>query len=110
MVQHEESIQSVVTVRGPGRILVGTWLTVVFATAYEIVPASFLPLLRSELVVGAVAGSFVISAVYFIQVVIGLPIGFGLDEVDTRTAIVTASLVLVVAGVWGWYASEQLRY
>ena len=71
------------------------------ANAYLIAPASVLPVLMSELGIGAAAASWVVSVVFGIQILATVPVGFGLDRYDTRQFVGAATLALVAAGVWG---------
>lgn len=86
----------------------GRWLLVVelfalsaLANAYLIAPASVLPVVMSELAIGAAAASWIVSVVFGIQILATVPVGFGLDRYDTRRFAAAATLAIVAAGVWG---------
>lgn len=77
------------------------------ANAYLIVPASILPVVMSELSIGAAAASWIVSVVFGIQILATLPVGFGLDRYDTRLFVAAATLALAAAGVWGVVAAAS---
>lgn len=72
--------------------------------AYLIAPASVLPVVMTQLGVTPTEAGWVISAMFGIQAVASIPAGLSLDRLDNRIAITGASLVLAVAGLWGWYS------
>ena len=80
------------------------------AGAYEIAPASVLPLVRSSLGVGETAASWLVSVMYLTAVVASVPVGVALDRVRVRHAVAVATLSLLVAGAWGWVAATAGAY
>jgi predicted MFS family arabinose efflux permease len=80
------------------------------AGAYEIAPASVLPLVRGSLGVGPTAASWLVSVMYLTAVVASVPVGVALDRVRVRRAVAVAALALLVAGAWGWAAATAGAY
>lgn len=91
-------------------MLGGLWLVVAGAGAYEIVPASVAPLMRDAVGIGPTAANAVVSVMFAVAVVGSIPIGIGVDRVDTRRAMLAAVAALVVAGAWGWFAARSGEY
>jgi predicted MFS family arabinose efflux permease len=80
------------------------------AGAYEIAPASVLPLVRESLAVGPTAASWLVSVMYLTAVVASVPVGVALDRVSVRKAVAAAGVALLVAGAWGWLAAVAGAY
>jgi predicted MFS family arabinose efflux permease len=80
------------------------------AGAYEIAPASVLPLVRKSLAVGPTAAGWLVSVMYLTAVVASVPVGVALDRVSVRVAVAVAALALLVAGAWGWLAAAAGAY
>ena len=78
--------------------------------AYEIVPASVTPLLRSSLGVGDAEAGLVVGVMFGTAVVASLPVGVVLDRTNSRHAVAAAIGLLLVAGVWGWQAARAGDY
>ncbi len=78
--------------------------------AYEIVPASVTPLLRSSLGIGDAEAGLIVGAMFGTAVVASLPVGVVLDRTNSRHAVAAAIGLLLVAGVWGWWAAEAGAY
>ena len=91
-------------------MLAGLWLVGAGAGAYEIVPASVAPLIRESMGVGPTAASGLVSVMFAVAVVGSIPIGIGVDRVDTRRAMVAAVGLLVAAGAWGVVAAGAGDY
>lgn len=92
--------------RGWG-LVAGLFVLSVAAAAYEIAPASVIPLVRESLGVGPTAASGLVSIMYATAVLTSLPLGVVLDRISARRAVTAAGLFLLAAGVWGWVAAES---
>jgi nitrate/nitrite transporter NarK len=79
--------------------------------AYELVPASVTPLVRSSLGVSAAEAGLLVSVMFGTAVVASLPVGIVLDRTNSRVVVAVAVGALLFAGVWGWAAasSESFR-
>ena len=82
------------------------WLATVFVVAYEIVPASVLPLVRTDLGVDAATGSWIVSAILLSMAIFSLPAGVVLDRVDERRAIGVAAIAFFATTIWAWLAGS----
>ncbi|USZ73587.1 MFS transporter [Natronosalvus halobius] len=81
-----------------------------FVAAYQIAPASLLPVIMGRLSIGPTAASWVMSVLFLSMAVGAIPIGMVLDGVDNRNALLASSAWLFVASVWGWYAAGTGGY
>ena len=97
------------TVRTVG-LVAGLFVLSAAAAAYEIAPASVIPLVSDSLGVGPTAASGLVSVMYATAVVTSLPLGFALDRIGARRAVGVAGLCLIVAGAWGWAAASDGAY
>lgn len=88
----------------------GLFLLSTAAAAYEIAPASVLPLVRETLAVDRTAASSLVSVMYATAVLASIPVGVALDRIHVRTAVVGAGVALLVAGAWGWFAAIAGAY
>jgi predicted MFS family arabinose efflux permease len=91
-------------------LVAGVFLLSIAAGAYEIAPASVLPLVRSSLGIGATAAGWLVSVMYLTAVVASVPVGIALDRVSVRRAVAAAGVALLVAGAWGWAAAVAGAY
>ncbi|WP_115864871.1 MFS transporter [Halorussus litoreus] len=91
-------------------LVAGVFTLSTAAAAYEIAPASVLPLARDSLGVGRTAAGWLVSVMYASSVIGSIPVGIALDRVSVRKAIVVAGLALLVAGAWGWVAASAGTY
>ncbi|MEF8851796.1 MAG: MFS transporter [Haloarculaceae archaeon] len=91
-------------------VAVTLWLAFLFLTAYEIAPASFLPLVREGLDVGPAAASWLVSALLLAMAVFSIPAGIVLDRVDNRRAIFLSITVLLLSTIWAWRAGRDGGY
>ncbi|USZ69986.1 MFS transporter (plasmid) [Halorussus salilacus] len=91
-------------------LVAGLFVLSTAAGAYEIAPASVLPLVRESLGVGATAAGWLVSVMYLTAVVASVPVGAALDRVSVRRAVAAAALALLVAGGWGWAAAVAGAY
>lgn len=94
----------------PVLLLASLWLVAVCATAYQIVPASFLQLAMGDLGIGAAAASWLVSASLAAQAVGNLPIGIVIDRTSNRLILTLAAVVVLVSGVAAWQASLAGSY
>ncbi|PSQ02519.1 MFS transporter [Halobacteriales archaeon QS_5_70_17] len=78
--------------------------------AYELVPASVTPLIRSSLGIGPSAAGLLVGVMFGTAVMTSLPAGIALDRTDSRYAAAAAVGALLVAGVWGWWAASTGAY
>jgi nitrate/nitrite transporter NarK len=86
-------------------LLVGASIMSVSLGAYELAPASVTTLIRQSLDIGPSAAGLIVSVMFGTAVVASIPVGVVLDRTNSRHAIAVAVGLLLVAGVWGWYAA-----
>ena len=91
-------------------LVAGLFLLSAAAGAYEIAPASVLPLVRESLGIGPTAAGWLVSVMYLTAVVASVPVGVVLDRVSVRRAVAAAGVALLVAGAWGWFAAVAGAY
>ncbi|PSP72112.1 MFS transporter [Halobacteriales archaeon QS_3_64_16] len=91
-------------------LVAGLFLLSTAAAAYEIAPASVLPVVRGALDIGPTAAGWLVSVMYATAVLASVPVGFLLDRVSVRRAVTVGGGALLVAGVWGWYAATLGAY
>jgi predicted MFS family arabinose efflux permease len=91
-------------------LLVGFFVLSTAAAAYEIAPASVLPLIQTSLGLEASTAGWLVSVMYATAVVTSVPVGVVLDRFSVRWVTVSGTVALVVAGVWGWYAATAGAY
>ncbi len=91
-------------------LLVGFFLLSTAAAAYEIAPASVLPVIQRSLGIEASTAGWLVSIMYATAAVTSVPAGVVLDRFPVRRVIVSGTVALVVAGVWGWYAATAGAY
>ena len=87
-------------------LLAGASLMAVASAAFEIVPASVTPLVRSSLGVGPSRAGLLVSVMFGTVVLVSLPIGVVLDRTDSRRAVGVAGGGMVLAGA-GCYATAR---
>jgi predicted MFS family arabinose efflux permease len=80
------------------------------AAAYEIVPASVIPLVRDSLGVGATGASWLVSVMYATAVVSSVPVGVLLDRVSIRRAVAVTGVALLATGAWGYVTATEGQY
>jgi len=73
--------------------------------AYEIVPASVTPLVRTSLGIGDARAGLLVGVMFGTAAVTSLPVGVALDRTNSRTAVAAAVAVALVAGVAGWWTA-----
>ncbi|KAB1190780.1 MULTISPECIES: nitrate/nitrite transporter [Haloferax] len=109
-----ETVSDRPTTRGSRRetlgLLVGFFLLSTAAAAYEIGPASVLPLIQESLALEASTAGWLVSIMYATAVVTSIPAGIILDRYSVRWLVSFGSVALVVAGVWGWFAATAGAY
>ncbi len=86
-------------------LIVGASLMSIALGAYELVPASVTPLIRKSLGVGPSSAGLVVSVMFGTAVVASVPVGIVLDRTNSRRAVAVAVGVLLIAGIWGWFAA-----
>jgi predicted MFS family arabinose efflux permease len=91
-------------------LVAGLILLSAAAAAYEIAPASVIPLVRETLGVGPTAASGLVSVMYATAALTSVPLGIVLDRIGARRAVTAAGLALLVAGAWGWEAAQSGSY
>ncbi|MCO8267450.1 MFS transporter, partial [Haloferax sp. AB510] len=91
-------------------IVVGFFLLSTAAAAYEIAPASVFPAIQESLGLSSSAAGWLVSIMYATAVVTSVPIGVVLDRFSVRRVVGLATVALVVAGGWGWYAATAGAY
>jgi nitrate/nitrite transporter NarK len=91
-------------------LVVGFFVLSAGAAAYEIAPASVLPLVRSSMGIDATAAGWLVSVMFATAVVASVPVGIALDRVSVRRAMTVGGIALLVAGAWGWFAAAAGAY
>jgi len=86
-------------------LLAGASLVSMSLAAYEIVPASVTPLVRTSLGVSDAAAGLLVGVMFGTAAVASLPTGVVLDRTNSRTAVAVAVGLGVVAGVAGFRAA-----
>jgi nitrate/nitrite transporter NarK len=86
------------------------WLAFDFVVAYEIAPASLLPLVQEGLGVGPTAASWTVSVLLLAMAVFSIPAGIVLDRIDNRRAIYLSTLAVLLSAVWAWQAGADGAY
>lgn len=86
------------------------WLAFVFVVAYEIAPASFLPLVEAGLEIGPTAASWLVSIFLLAMAGFSIPTGLLLDRVDNRKAILLSAFAVLLTSVWAWRAGTGGAY
>ncbi|XRG94116.1 MFS transporter [Haladaptatus sp. SPP-AMP-3] len=86
-------------------LLIGFFLLSTAAAAYEITPASVLPVIQESLKLKASTAGWLVSIMYATAVVTSVPADIAIDRFSVRRMIIFGTVALVVAGVWGWYAA-----
>jgi len=105
-----DATPAVTSERARWGLLAGAILMSVALGAYELVPASVTPLVRSSLGIGASAAGLLVSVMFGTAVVASVPVGIVLDRTNSRYAIAAAVGLLLVAGGWGWRAATDGAY
>jgi len=86
------------------------WLATVCSVAYEIAPASVLPLVREGLAVGPAGASWLVGVFLLAMAIFSIPSGLVLDRVDERRAILLTTVALALSTVWAWRAGTAGDY
>lgn len=86
------------------------WLAFNFIVAYEIAPASLLPLVREGLGVGATAASWLVSVLLLGMAGFSIPAGIVLDRVDNRRVIFVSTGAVLLSTLWAWRAGTAGAY
>ncbi len=88
-------------------LLAGAWFVSMALAAYEIVPASVTPLVRTSLGVGDARAGLLVGVMFGTAAVASLPVGVALDRTNSRTAVAAAVGLAIVAGVAGWRTATE---
>ena len=91
-------------------LLIGFFVLSTAAAAYEIAPASVLPVIQESLGLEASTAGWLVSIMYATAVITSVPAGMVLDRFSVRWVVIFGTVALVVAGVWGWYAATAGAY
>ena len=86
-------------------LLIGFFALSTAAAAYEIAPASVLPVIQESLKLNASTAGWLVSIMYATAVVTSVPAGIAIDRFSVRRMIIFGTVALLVAGIWGWYAA-----
>lgn len=86
------------------------WLAFDFVVAYEIAPASILPLIQAGLDVRPTAASWLVSVLLLAMAGFSIPAGIVLDRVDNRRAIFLSATAVLLSTVWAWHAGRDGAY
>jgi predicted MFS family arabinose efflux permease len=86
------------------------WLAFDFLVAYEIAPASVLPLVESGLGVGPTAASWLVSVLLLAMAACAIPAGVLLDRVDNRRTIFVTAVAALLTTLWAWSAGTTGDY
>lgn len=78
-----------------GVFLVSCWLLAATGSAYLIVPSGVLPLVRSDLGIGAISAGWLVSAPFAAEAVGAIPIGLVLDRTKIRRLLTVAVVCFV---------------
>jgi predicted MFS family arabinose efflux permease len=89
-------------------LVAGLFVLSATAGAYDIAPASVVPLVRDGLGIGPTATGWFVSVVSLTAVVLSVPVA--LDRLDVRTAVALAAAGPLASGVWGWVAATDGAY
>ena len=91
-------------------LLSGFFVLSTAAAAYEIAPASVLPLIQTSLGLTASTAGWLVSIMYATSVITSVPAGIVLDRFSVRWMTLLGTVALVVAGVWGWHTATSGAY
>ncbi|RQG87930.1 MFS transporter [Natrarchaeobius halalkaliphilus] len=95
---------------GRAGVVVAMWLLTTIGYAYIIVPTSVLPVIQESLLIGPLAASVILSITLAAQSISNVPVGALLDRMDNLHVLGWATVGLVIAGLWGWYAAASGDY
>lgn len=77
-----------------------------FAAAFEITPASLLPLITDHFGVGPAAASWLVSGLFLGMALFAIPAGILLDRASDRNAFPLAAASVLGLAVVGWYVAR----
>lgn len=86
------------------------WITTAGITAFEIVPASVLSLLVSDLSVTPTAVSWLVSIFILGMVILSIPAGVLLDRRNNRHIILLSAVLFLLSTIWTVFASLAGSY
>lgn len=90
---------------GSYAVLLGTFLISLFVAGMQIMPASVLTLIMSDLSASPSEAGWLVSLTLLMPAMLALPVGYGLDRFDNRRILMLGVLIVVAANVWGWDAA-----
>lgn len=76
------------------------------AAAYEMTPASVLPLTTSHFGVGEAAASWLVSGLFLGMALFAIPAGIVLDRTNDRNMFLLSAAVVLVLALAGWFAAR----
>jgi nitrate/nitrite transporter NarK len=91
-------------------LLIGFFVLSTAAAAYEIAPASVLPVIQTSLGLTASTAGWLVSFMYLTSVVTSVPAGIVLDRYSVRWLTLLGTVALAVAGAWSWYTATIGAY
>jgi NNP family nitrate/nitrite transporter-like MFS transporter len=83
------------------------WLVLLFVGAYLITPASVLTLVMADLGVTEATAAALVSMPQVAATVMGIPVGFYLDRIESRAVVPVAATVLLLGSVGDWVAAIE---
>lgn len=83
------------------------WLAMASVAAYELVPASVLPLVTRDLGVGEATASWLVGGLFLGMAVSAIPAGIVLDRTDNRHAFVGCAAGVLVLAATSWHAASS---
>jgi NNP family nitrate/nitrite transporter-like MFS transporter len=90
-----------------GTTIAAGWLLLLFVGAYLISPASILPLVMTDLGITEATAAALVSMPQVAATVIGIPVGFYLDRVETRATVPAAAALLLIGSTGDWFAAGE---
>ena len=87
---------------GPYAVLATTFLVSLFVAGVQIMPASVLTLVMSDLGATPTEAGWLVSLTLLMPAVLALPVGYGLDRFDNRYILALGVLIVVSVNVWAW--------
>jgi nitrate/nitrite transporter NarK len=91
-------------------IVASLWLLAALGNAALIVPASIFPLIMENMGIAETKASWIVSVTLGVQMLVSIPIGFGIDRWNNRNVTLIATALFTTASIWGWYAAGNGNY
>lgn len=83
-------------------VLATTFLVSLFVAGVQIMPASVLTLVMSDLGATPTEAGWLVSLTLLMPAVLALPVGYGLDRFDNRYILALGVFIVVTVNVWAW--------